>query len=205
MEMQEILRGIDVVAITGRRIDAPGSQIDRFPLESAPAVQTRIRDVLREIGAQAVVCSGACGADLLALSVAEELGIQAYVVLPFARERFRETSVVDRPGDWGPMFDQLIDHAQARGRLDVIEASGSNHDAYLDAVKRIVDEAVELTKHALDGQVAVVAGSLTVVAVWDGEPRGPDDITAYFLAEAQQRGFAAREVLTMPETPTTPR
>jgi hypothetical protein len=30
------------------------------------------------------------------------------VILPFERRRFRETSVTDRPGDWGPLYDQVI-------------------------------------------------------------------------------------------------
>ncbi len=188
-----------VVALTGRRVDAPDSSVARFPGDHVPAVRERIRALLLELGAQAVVCSAACGSDLLTLAVARELGLEAHVVLPFARDRFRETSVVDRPGDWGPMFDDLVGMAEQQGRLHVITSLGeTNHDAYLDVAQTILDEAATLSQRTMDDHPATTPGVVTAVAVWDGEPRGPHprDTTAYFIAEAQQRGLDVREVHT---------
>jgi hypothetical protein len=34
------------------------------------------------------------------------------------------------------------------------------------------------------------------VAVWDGEARGPDDLTALFLQHARAQGLPVREILT---------
>src|SRR5947209_320182 len=94
-----------VIALAGRRIDAPNAETPRFPLENREKVGNRIRDFLAEHGATALVCSAACGADLLALEAAEELGLRRRILLPFAPDRFRATSVTDRPGEWGPLFD----------------------------------------------------------------------------------------------------
>ena len=91
-----------VVALAGRRIDLPEAQVPRFPLENVQEVGRRICEALYEMHAVALVCSAACGADLVALEQAKQLGLRRRIVLPFAPERFRETSVVDRPGDWGP-------------------------------------------------------------------------------------------------------
>src|SRR5215471_3104187 len=93
--------GVNVVALAGRRIDVVGETNPRFPLECVPVVRERIREVLQKTRARVLVCSAACGADLLGMEVARELGMGVQVILPTARRTFRKTSVVDRPGDWG--------------------------------------------------------------------------------------------------------
>jgi hypothetical protein len=40
--------------------------------------------------------SAACGADIIASEVASEIGLRRRIVLPFARDLFRETSANDR-------------------------------------------------------------------------------------------------------------
>jgi hypothetical protein len=63
-----------VIALAGRRIDAPGADPPRFPLERVSAVRRRLADLLVQEQATALVCSAACGADLAALEAAEQLG-----------------------------------------------------------------------------------------------------------------------------------
>src|SRR5689334_21576201 len=105
---------MNVLAVTGRRIDAADTGQVRFSLKHAPDVHQAMTSVMHVMQIEAVVCSAACGADLLALDAARELSIPAWIVLPFDRERFRETSVVDRPGNWGPIFDRHMDDAERR-------------------------------------------------------------------------------------------
>ena len=90
-----------IVALAGRRIDKPDADAPRFPLTSVDLVRGRLHHLLSVKKVTTLVCSAACGADLLALAAARDLGIRRRVILPFTRERFRVTSVVDRPGDWG--------------------------------------------------------------------------------------------------------
>src|SRR3977135_3523481 len=104
-----------IVALAGRRIDTPDADSPRFPLSSIEVVRGQLHKLLSEKEATALVCSAACGADLLALSVAGDLGIRRRVVLPFTREHFRETSVVDRPGDWGSLFDAICEGVSEQG------------------------------------------------------------------------------------------
>ena len=59
--------GGTVVALAGRRIDAPGADPPRFPPERVPAVRQRLVDMLAAEQAAVLVCSAACGADLVAL------------------------------------------------------------------------------------------------------------------------------------------
>lgn len=189
-------RGMSVIVLAGKRIDAADSETPRFPLDHVDAVKAEIRALFRKLKPQALVCSAANGADLLALDVARELQIPAYVVLPFDREAFRESSVVDRPGAWGPLFDELVDDAERQGRLTVMEQTGDNHDAYLDGVNTMLDVAAELSGRTADGQPATSPGTVTAVVVWNGESRGSRDVTVYFINEAKARGFALSEIAT---------
>lgn len=202
MALPGTTRGRRVVALTGQRIDAADSSTSQFPPVRIDAVVAMIRKLFLALKAEALVCSAACGADLLALNVASKLElerhqIEAHVILPFDRERFRQTSVADRPGDWSRLFDGLVDTAQQRGRLHVFDFAGSNHEAYLRTAAEILDEAVRLSRRTQDGQEAGIPGPVTAVAVWDGEPKRPDDITTFFIAEARQRGVAVHEIPTI--------
>ena len=77
-----------VVALAGRRIDSEGAEIARFPLDQEENVKEQRSVLLENLHPSRLVCSAACGADLLALEAAGELGIPTTVVLPFERQRF---------------------------------------------------------------------------------------------------------------------
>ena len=183
-----------VVALAGRRVDPPGAGTPRFPPGNAGPVRGRLRALLEDRRAAALVCSAACGADLLALEAAEALGLRRRVVLPFAPERFRETSVVDRPGDWGPLYDRVVEAASWAGDLVVLEGAGEGAAAYAAANARILEEALALA--GAGGGAPGPAGAALAVIVWEGRPRGPDDATRQFAELARGRGLAVEEVLT---------
>ena len=77
-----------VVALAGRRIDAEPTDEPKFPFERVGAVRDAITAKLMSEQARALVCSAACGADLLALDAAEELELRTRVILPFPRCSF---------------------------------------------------------------------------------------------------------------------
>ena len=172
------------IALAGRRIDPPDAETPRFPLANVPLVRDRLRALFVERGAGTLVCSAACGADLVALEVAEALGMRRRVVLPFDATKFRETSVTDRPGDWGPIFDRLVEAALRVGDLVVLEDAGEGGAAYAAANTRIIEEA------------AAMPGARSAVIVWEGRPRGDDDATAEFADEARRSGLNVEEVMS---------
>lgn len=181
-----------IVALAGRRIDATDADSPRFPLSSIELVRGRLHKLLSEKEATALVCSAACGADLLALSVAGDFDIRRRIVLPFSRKQFRETSVVDRPGDWGSMFDAICDEVSEHEDLVILGCSKDDEAAYSAASSAIFDEAVRLqTLDTSRDEQAILA-----VIVWEGAARGDDDETAAFAREAEARGFVVEEVLT---------
>jgi len=193
-----------IVALAGRRIDPPNPATQRFPLGNAPLVRERLRTLFVACRADTLVCSAACGADLLALEVAASLGLRRRVVLPFDPGRFRETSVVDRPGDWGTLFDRLIDTVARDGDLVVLPDESDGDAAYAAANQAILDEGGWLAQaRELAADLHGTAGEmepLLAVVVWDGRSRGNGDLSARFGALARTRGVPVVEVLTMDQT-----
>jgi hypothetical protein len=185
-----------IVALAGRRVDAADAPEGRFPLANVDRVRERIRQVLLDLDASAVVCSAAAGADLVALEVAASFGLRRRVVLPFARERFRTHSVTDRPGDWGARFQRVCGELRGVSGMRVLRQSGTPHESARHASRVILDEADELAKAAVRSGLRRGSEGVTAVVVWDGASRGPDDLTADFAEEARRRGLRVVEIST---------
>ncbi len=182
-----------VIALAGRRIDTLDTGLPRFPLENVPIVRGRVAALLTEEHTEALVCSAACGADLIALEEAERLGLRQRIVLPFSPKRFRETSVTDRPGEWGPIFDRLVDAAEAGGDLVILPSMGDDDDAaYAAANQAIIREAEILARATPDG----IPCRLIAAIVWEGLARKGGDASGGLLTLALQAGFEERLVLT---------
>ena len=81
MDTSDAAGQLSVVALAGRRVDAPDARQVRFPPRNAPMVEDGIRKCF-EKGVRVLVCSAASGADLLALGVASEMGVRRRVLLP---------------------------------------------------------------------------------------------------------------------------
>lgn len=180
-----------VIALAGWRIDASGAGSIRFPLKAVPLVRQRVADLLRREGARALVCSAACGVDLIALEEAGRLGTRRRVVLPFAPARFRNTSVIDRPRKWGPLFDRVIEDVRSAGDLVVLDLGGDK-EAYAAKNEAIVREAQELCRPDARG----VACRPIAAVVWEGAARPGDDMTERFRWVVKADGFEERIIET---------
>jgi hypothetical protein len=177
-----------VIALAGRRIDAADASPAAFPLQNVERVSIAVRALLERQRVTAVVSSAACGADLIGLSEAGRLRLRRRVVLPFGSERFREASVVDRPGDLGELYDAVVTDVQEKGDLVVLDG-GESDEAYSAASAAIVVEAIAL---GLESGEAVAA-----LLVWDGDARAEVDHTHQFGEHARERGLDVLEVLTV--------
>ena len=176
-----------VAALAGRRVDAADAAAARFPLANVERVRERLQALLRE-GSAALVSSAACGADLIALDVAGSLGLRRRVVLPFAPERFRGTSVTDRPGDWGPVFDRVIGEVAATGDVVMLGLDEGDDATYAAANHAILNEA--------EGLAGGDPSEVVAVIVWEGASRGEGDLTEAFATAARARGHPVREAST---------
>jgi hypothetical protein len=176
-----------IIALAGRRIDAADAKEVRFPLANVDIVRMRVRAFLQENAAIALVSSAACGADLIGLSEAGQLGIRRRVIVPFESQRFKQTSVTDRPGEWGALYDSILEAVEPAGDLLVLQNTPDD-DAYSLANRAIVDQALALSAGLHRIAIALL--------VWDGASRGDHDLTEEFGVEARKRGLSVAELLT---------
>ena len=186
-----------IIALAGRRIDPQDTTVPRFPLQNSAAVHESIRKLLIERKATALVCSAACGADLLALDAAGELGIERRIILPFAKQRFRATSVIDRPGEWGGLFDRLTSEVEAAGNLVILKEEGEDDTIFALTNRIILDEAQSLARRHFQDQSGLAANDILAVIVWEGRPRGEGDLTADFANEARARAIPVTQIVTI--------
>lgn len=177
-----------VVALAGRRIDAPDAQASRFPSGFTNSVKQKLIICLSSVNATHLVSSGACGADLLALEAAEELGIGKTMILPFDADTFRSTSVTDRPGDWGIVYDKLVRVLKKENQLMELKLSKEDSEVYLETNFRILDQAQKIAEQSKQEIMALI--------VWEGKPKDADDTTYHFMQEAKKRNFIVKEILS---------
>jgi hypothetical protein len=179
-----------VVALAGRRIDGPGAENKRFPPENAAAVQKKIHEFLINKSASLLVCAAACGSDILALEAAGDLMIRRRIVLPYDKETFKKSSVIDRPGDWGERYDRIIAEVESRGDLVEYSHDKDKEETYYATNIDILNQAAQIA----DEMAGV---SVSALVVWNGESRGESDVTGHFLQEAKKHGVNVSEIITL--------
>ena len=179
-----------VIALAGRRIDATAAKTTRFPLYNIDKVKVKMRRLFISIQPAALVCSGACGADLVALQIAGELGISRHIVLPFEMTRFKSKSVTDRPGNWGNLFDNIYREVQKEKQVLTLNYPDNDDNSYRQTNIEILNRAEYLAKK-FDSK------NVTGVIVWEGSVKNENDITGHFKMEAESRGFIIKEINTL--------
>lgn len=177
-----------ILALAGRRIDSDDASVARFPAANIERVRQAVRALLIEHNVTTIVSSAACGADLIALSEAGKLNLRRRVVLPFDQQQFRKDSVVDRPGEWGPLYDSILDDVSVHGEVVIMQNLGKE-DPFIAASNRILEEAVVLGREGSESVGAAI--------IWDGAERGEPDYTAEFAKEARRRSLEIFEITTL--------
>jgi hypothetical protein len=173
-----------VIVSAGRRVDAPDAQTPRFPPGNVNEVRQRIVTFFAKESPSAVVCSAACGTDLLVLEVARQARVMREVLLGAEPAVFRKESVTDRPGDWGEMFDEVMRSA----KVEVLKLP-SGQEGYLQTNLDLLDRAEALAKK--------FEASVKALIIWNGQSRGSDDVTGHFLEQAKRRGIPVTQISTL--------
>jgi hypothetical protein len=176
-----------VAILAGRRLDQTGSKPQRFPLDNLEHVKQLLRKTFLKLGIGKLICSAACGADLLAIEVALRLQIETHIILPFEKDMFKQQSVTDRPGDWGAFFDRLMNTSDKNVSVRILGLESDSFEAYIKTNNEIIAYARDMANKR----------HITSIVVWDGDKWGEDDITYQFIAASQQAGFYTVEVPTL--------
>lgn len=186
-----------IIGLAGRRIDLENEKPPRFPLEEVSRVRAELEKLFRSRNVEVLVSSAACGADLIALDVAGDIGIERHVILPFAPAVFRSTSVMDRPGNWGKLFDRIIHEVSSEERLAVREFDPTDPAAYSAVNGLIIDNAVAVCQNTNRSKLR----ECWALLVWDGAPRDSADTTADFRLRAIGAGLPVLELRTTANPP----
>lgn len=164
-----------VMVFSGHMIDAPGRQQPRFPAEMESAVSAALRARLAALAPIAVYASAACGADLLCLEAARELGIETHIVLPFPSEQFRQASIDFAGAEWPARFQSALDAAESVTITSDHRASGST--ATYEYANLVLTGLGRLRASRLDAPLVALAawdpqsvrtpgGTATMVDLW---------------------------------------
>ncbi|MGZ5189757.1 MAG: hypothetical protein ACXWCZ_01990 [Flavisolibacter sp.] len=178
-----------ITVVAGRRTDAKDAKEKRFPLENIATVKDSIRKTFQSSNFKTLISSGACGADLIAMEVANEAGLECFMILPFDEQHFKKVSVTDRPGDWQVIYDPLIEKLKETEGLIVLDFSVDDPLAYEKTNTVILDKAYELSAKRSEVVMALI--------IWDGIAKDANDTTLHFKNEALKRGFLVNEIKTI--------
>ena len=173
-----------VVVAAGRRVDAADAPTARFPPSNVDEVRQRIRQFFARERPSALVSSGACGADLLAIEVATERHMKRYVLLGAEPAEFRKSSVADRPGNWGELFDLAMKTAT----VEILKVP-EGQEGFLETNLKLLDRAQAVAKQSGTMVVALV--------IWNEQSRGADDVTDHFLQQAKLRKIPVTQISTL--------
>jgi hypothetical protein len=179
-----------VIAAAGRRIDDA-----RFPRANEHKVKKAIRSALEEAVPTLVVASAACGADILVLETARDLGIPTRIVLPFSPNAFRKRSVADCDGNWASRYDQLLMHVLTGddGLIILSDAEPASDDEANAAYRMVTEELVRHVELALRSNHYAKGGALVI---WDQERKNESDETGRLLDAAHSRDWRVVEIST---------
>ena len=178
-----------IVAIAGRRIDAANAEEPRFPLAMVDSVKRRLINCFSTFKVTHVIGSGACGADLLAMEAAQDLEIPGTMVLPFEADTFKFTSVTDRPGNWGAIYDRISRELKKSNQLIELDFVPDDPEAYRRTNFHILDHALKIASQPGKNPSVVTPHELLALIVWEGQPKNVDDTTYHFMLEAQKTKF----------------
>ena len=181
-----------IVALAGRRIDAEDADAMRFPADQIKRVREEIKRFFIVNNPDWLVCSGACGADLIALDVAIELNMSAKMVLSFDADTFRSTSVTDRKGNWGILFDSIYDELNEKANVIILNFTKDDKDAYEKTNVAILKTADALFKEKQNFDPT--SAKKVAIIIWEGKPKESNDTTDHFRQLAIKGDYAIEEI-----------
>jgi len=184
---------LQLLVFAGHVPDRPGDPV-RFPPESIPAARDAIRQALERSEARVGMTCASAGGDLLFADALLDRGAALHLVLPWARDEFRHTSVEPYDPPDGPHIWQRL---YERG---VGEATTVREVGYLYEPRSAVgwEYLTEVTAGIALQTARALRLDVQPIVLWDGRPgRGPGGTEA-FHAFWKRRLKLSPEVLSLP-------
>ena len=103
---------------------------------------------------------------------------------------FRETSVIDRPGNWGALYDRITMQLKASGNLTEYHYHKDDMDVYIKTNFHILEKAEQMAEQ--NGHQE----KISALIIWEGLPKDSDDTTYHFMEQAKKRHYLIQEIIT---------
>ena len=173
-----------VILFAGHMIDteARRGKPERFPPRFIPDIASAIGKALDALKPVIGYSSAACGADLLFLKAMKDRGLPAFVVLPFARDEFCETSVKIGGEDWVRSYNEILDWLGKDRVHQVSQHSFTLASTSYDYQNMVLQGMAAIHADRLDSE-------LVGLAVWDGQAGDGPSGTASFVARWLDAGL----------------
>lgn len=173
-------RHAGALIFTGHMVDAPDRQKGRFPPTLEPLAAAEIDAALGRLAAEfsgdlIAFASVARGGDVLFIEACLRRGIAIYVVLPFGREAFAQSSIVGVPsGDWLARYNRAL------------EALGAAHIEVMN--EPVSDTAFEACNNRLVERASALGQSIVLLALLENGALEKTGGSAAFAASVQGAG-----------------
>jgi hypothetical protein len=207
----DALRVPPVLVFTGHMVDRPERPTPRFPIESEAMVRDAIRARMTTRQPVAAYGSAACGADILCLELARELGAETHIVLPFPPAEFRCASVDFAAGHWGDRFERAIavadsvticsDH-HARGSVATFEYANLILTGMGVLRAQILDTDLRALAVCDPSASGLPGGAASLAALWQARGLAVEHVHLPESGLAPATAPVAAHVEGAPETPT---
>jgi len=191
LDILDPIRNPAVVHYCGHRI-LPAGKMGRFPAEDESRVRTELDRTFAKLDARVGFGSLAAGADILAAEALLERGAELHVVLPFARDEFVRTSVVQAGPEWVERFDNCL------ARADTVEVASTGE--YLDDPV-MFDFCARIAMGDTLLRARYLETEAHQVAVWDGTP---SEGVAGTAVDVRSWGSTGAPSTVIPVTPGDP-
>jgi hypothetical protein len=168
------------VVFTGHMIDLDTRKTPRFPSHLEHAAARAIGQVLRMLrdechGNIVGLSSAARGGDVLFLEACRKLMVEAFVVIPFSREKFAETSVMGvASGSWLERYNSML-NLLGPDRVEIMTETASP-EAFDRCNSRLIELAASM------GRQVILLGLL------DSEAIQENGGAAHFAAKVRSIG-----------------
>lgn len=157
------LRPARIALFSGHRIDAPNRPTPRFPSDRIETCQQALGDFIAAEHIDVGYSSAANGGDLIFIDELLKRHRGAHIILPFAEEQFRNTTLAvggEGEDQWTDRFDRLVSGEREGAVLwhasqSTVDAAGM--DPYYAHTNRVILGMGRLKAKELDGELVALA------------------------------------------------
>ena len=174
-DILNMLSGPTIGVFTGHMFDASDRPTPRFPIAMRDQVAAEIGEIIDASQIKIGYCSAACGGDLIFCREILNRGLELHVILPFADEEFRRTSVVLNGVDESSEYWSIINSASSVS-VATDESHLNNPCLYTHAAD-LIEGYAQLQSQQCTGEIQYIAaidpytpgesgGSLERAVIW---------------------------------------